>query len=549
MTYLPSSRRSNPSEVRGRLVQLRPNGPGVDLRPDYSAGPEPLDASWKAAGLTLAAIAVVFLRFTNMNEFGFNSDEAVYGGQAANLAGVEGFADKFSVFRAHPLLFQLTVSLFYRVEFIDVIGRYVAGLFGLATIVATYLVGRRLYDHRIGLLAAAFLAVTPYHVVVSRQALLESPMTLFFALSMWAYAHYHGVRTLRWSGAVGVLSGLTFLSKEAGVLALAVAFVVMTVEGGHKIRHFAAMAGMFVVTISPHLIASRLGGESKGGAGWADYVIWQTSRPSNHPPGFYLANMPHYFSLPLLLLVVIGLVLLLQRAQRDYRASLLVAWFLIPLLFFQVWKVKGYHYILPIVPAGTILAAVAIDRIRTSPVFRYPRQLATASVAVVLVVATLVSAVNGPFVQNHSRIGDAGYAGVPGAREAALWIKNNTREGSRILGIGPSIGNMIKFYGDRETLALSISPNPRRTNPAYEPVRNPDYMLRWGLVEYLVFDEYSASRTPHFANRLLDFIDRYGAEIVYEFRAPRVGVDGKTFDTPVIRIYRVAPVGSGGPLG
>jgi hypothetical protein len=159
-------------------------------------------------------------------------------------------------------------------------------------------------------------------------------------------------------------------------------------------------------------------------------------------------------------------------------------------------------------------------------------------------VASLIwlSSTSGSFVDNHGRVGDAGYSGIPGGRETALWLRDNAPEGITVLGIGPSIGNILRWYGHVESDALSISPNPLRTNPAYEPVRNPDYLLRWGLVEYLVYDVYSAQRTPHFANRLLDFAERYAGEIVHEEFAPRIGDDGNEYLAPVIRVYRVAPV-------
>jgi len=165
--------------------------------------------------------------------------------------------------------------------------------------------------------------------------------------------------------------------------------------------------------------------------------------------------------------------------------------------------------------------------------------------ALSFVTMVYVASANGPFAQNYERIGDAGYAGIPGGKEAAEWIRTNAPEGSRLLGIGPSIGNVVRFYADTDVDALSISPNPLRTNPAYEAVRNPDYQLRWGLYEYLVYDAYSATRTPHFANRLLDFVDRYGGELVYEVTSLQIDGEGGTYTAPVIQIYRVRPVESG----
>jgi hypothetical protein len=55
-------------------------------------------------GLTLVIGLVV--RLVNLNAFGFSSDEAVYAGQSASLAGNPLFVNQFPVFRAHPLLLQ-----------------------------------------------------------------------------------------------------------------------------------------------------------------------------------------------------------------------------------------------------------------------------------------------------------------------------------------------------------------------------------------------------------------------------------------------------------
>ena len=71
-----------------------------------------------------------------------------------------------------------------------------------------------------------------------------------------------------------------------------------------------------------------------------------------------------------------------------------------------------------------------------------------------------------------------------------------------MLTIGPSMANILQFYGQRRALGLSVSPNPLHRNPAYTPVVNADLPLRNGQVQYLVWDAYSASRTTFFTERL-----------------------------------------------
>lgn len=508
-----------------------------------------------AVGYTAAFATGIVLRFVALDRLGLNSDEAVYSGQAATLAGVEGFAEDFSIFRAHPLLYQYTVSLVYRVfGFNEVNARIVSAVFGMATLYVAYLLGKRLHNHRTGLVAAGILAVMPFHVIVARQALLESPMTFFYGATIYALIRYFdafdaldgpnaSVWAVRgWAFATGALTGLAFMSKEvAGILLLVVA-VSMLVTKRFRIGHSLILMTAFVGTVSPHLLALQLGPASEGGGGWAEYVIWQVARPANHPLTFYFKNMIVYFGLPLIVLIAVGLWRSIRLSQKRPELVAFLISIVVPLWFFQVWKVKGFHYPVVIAPAAAVLAAWVLTEWWNSGEPRF-RGVATVVAAVTLVSMVWITATNGTVVDNSARVGDAGYSGIPGGREAALWLNENAPDGSRMLGIGPSIGNIIRWYSDHQTSALSISPNPLRANPAYVPVRNPDFQLRWGLVEYLVYDAYSAERTPHFANRLLDFVERYGGEIVHEVYAPLIGADGQEYIAPVIRIYRVGPVG------
>jgi hypothetical protein len=518
-----------------------------------------LQAAVESRSLALVTIAyaitftvAIALRFMDMGRLGINSDEAVYAGQAATLAGVEGFAEDFSIFRAHPLLYQYTLSLVFQVfGFSEVAGRYVSAVFGVATLWIAYLLGKRLAGRTAGLIAAAVLGVMPFHVIVARQALLESPMTLFYAATIYALIRYLDAldsdeaslwTRWAWAFAIGSFAGLAFMSKEVAVILLLVVLATTLVTQRFRLGHSMIMTGAFAVTVLPHLLALKLGPKSEGGGGWAEYVIWQVARPANHPITFYLENTLVYFGLPLAILIAVGLIMTLRRyRERPHLTAMLIA-IVVPLWFFQVWKVKGFHY--PVVVAPLVAALVAwvlMGWWRSED--RSVRGMAT--VAATLTIASLIwiTAINGPIVDNSHRVGDAGYSGIPGGREAALWLDENAPEGSRMLGIGPSIGNIIRWYSDHQTSALSISPNPLRANPAYTPVRNPDFELRWGLIEYLVYDAYSAARTPHFANRLLDFVERYGGEIVHEEFAPLIGADGNEYMAPVIRIYRVGPVG------
>ena len=160
---------------------------------------------------------------------------------------------------------------------------------------------------------------------------------------------------------------------------------------------------------------------------------------------------------------------------------------------------KGYQYLLPIAGPAAVLAAgfladTALARTpgrRSIQVGRAIRLGATAAV-VAWLVSTSWGAIAGA---TNSTSFLAGTGGVPGGQEAGKWIEEHTPLGTEMLAIGPSMANILEFYGHRQALGLSVSPNPLHRNPVYTPVGNPDLLLRTGQIQYIVWDAYSAGRS------------------------------------------------------
>ena len=73
----------------------------------------------------------------------------------------------------------------------------IAALLGVVTVYVTFRLGRLLYGTAAGLVAGLLLAVMPYHVVVSRQVLLDGPMVLCATLSLYLLARFAMTATAR----------------------------------------------------------------------------------------------------------------------------------------------------------------------------------------------------------------------------------------------------------------------------------------------------------------------------------------------------------------
>ncbi|MGW3118730.1 ArnT family glycosyltransferase [Streptomyces sp. NPDC001107] len=487
--------------------------------------PAPSGAGVRAAApLTAVLLLAAFLRLWQLTAAGFNSDEAVYTGTAASLAGDDRLGSLFPVFRAHPVLFQSLVSLALRVHESDWAARAVPALLGVATVAVTYGLGRRLYGRRAALVGALLLAVMPYHVVVSRQVLLDAPMTLCATGALYCVVRYAESPSPRWLLAAGGMLGFTVLAKETSVVLLGslYAFFALTPAVRTRWRHLLPALGVIGVVAVAHPLSQLLAGHARAGG---NYLLWQMFRRANHPYSFYGREVPWALGPLVVVAALAGLVWL--RRENTWRERLLVCWVVVPALFFTVWPVKGFQYLLPVAPVFAVLAGRTLTSLPR--VVRIQRFAAAA--AVWLVVASVAVPCWMRIQPQTSTRFLAGTGGLPGGREAGLWVREHAPEGSRLLAIGPSMANVVQYYGFCPVSALSVSPDPARRNPSYRAVPNPDRALRDGDFQYLVWDAYTARRTRFFTAKLQGLVGRYHGTAVF---TARNGAGVK-----VVVIYRV----------
>jgi 4-amino-4-deoxy-L-arabinose transferase-like glycosyltransferase len=508
--------------------------------PDAWRGPA---ARWVPPSSLAAVLAIAAtVRLVGIGNLGFNSDEAVYAGQAASLAGNPLYIGNFPVF---------LLSLVYRTGEHDTAGRVVVAMLGVATVLVVYLLGRQLYSHRVGLVAALFLAVMPYHVIVTRQVLLDGPMVLFSTLSLYCLARYVQSASLWWFSATGAMLGLTMLGKESSIiLAGAVyAFVALTPAAVRPIRGALLALPLMMAVFLVHPVSMALAGHSSTGQ---SYLIYQLMRRPNHEWWFYAAVVPSAVGLLLVVVVAVGMVVM--RRRLDWREVLLLCWVVVPALAFTVWPVKGFQYLLPTAPALAVLAARStawLGDLATlwwsgSVAGRFgwaPRARARSGAVALAGVVALSLAV--PSLAAATSAGSqsflAGSGGVPGGRELGRWLDTQTPVGSVVMTVGPSMANIVRYYGHRDAFGVSVSPNPLHRNPSYEPVVNPDRTLREGEIQYIVWDRFSAERSAHFSETLLELARRYHGRVVHSEYVQGVDDQGNPAPVAVIVVYGVRP--------
>jgi len=518
---------------------------------------------WRTVLTVLAAAAILgggaLLRLHNINQYGLNSDESVYAGQAAGLAGFTKYSQLFGLFRAHPLLIQLLVSFAYRLTGVSgLTAREVCVGFGVAMILVIGLCGLVLWGRLASLMAMLFVAVSLYPIAVSRQMLLDGPEAFFVAGCVLFLCLYltRSRREFLWAAAFA--GGLAFLSKESAILLVpaVLSFFILRPDTLPRSRDLAIAVGIYVLTIAPYPLAEL--GAGKAGTG-ADYLVWQVLRPANHPLTFYFGILGAVGWAIVALAVVGGIVAFRQRSVIDL---LLLTVTLVIFGFLEAWPTKGYEYLLPLMAPIVLLAVSGAVQLGTAIAKPLRRRSAVADRSWGLWAAAgfAIIAVGSMFLTANpvlsARTGSstvlatdsgqpavarvtvlAGSGGLLAGRPTGLWAKAHTLSGSVFLTIGPTFANVLEFYSHDRALALSVSPNPLHRNPSYSPVVNADLLVRSGAIQYLVYDAYSAARSPHFAERVLALARKFQGVVVYQYDQ----TSSAGLAAALVRVYEVQP--------
>jgi 4-amino-4-deoxy-L-arabinose transferase-like glycosyltransferase len=284
-------------------------------------------------------------------------------------------------------------------------------------------------------------------------------------------------------------------------------------------------------------VTQALSGHSATGR---SYLLWQLLRPPNHGWEFYAVTVAPAIGLLMLLAAAVGAWV--WRPRSGWREVLLVCWVAAPVVAFELWPVKGFQYLLPITPAVAVLAArgvLGVPSLRRRWATVVPGGIRTIAAAVIIA-SLLVVTVPAVFSTGRSQF-LAGTGGVPGGRETGLWIRDNTPAGATVMTLGPSMANIVQYYGHRRAYGLSVSTNPLRRNPSYQPIVNPDRRLRQADIQYVVWDAFSAARSPHFSNYLMQLTERYHGRVVHTEFVSGTDESGQPTQVPVMVVYEVRP--------
>lgn len=357
-----------------------------------------LRTHWPVIPVLLLAF---WLRTRDLQPTSFYGDDAEYGIVAAYLANnpfdltyprIAGFFG--SPFVSQPPLVLYVFALAYAIFGVDdAVGVYVSLLLGVATVGLVYALGWLMRDRATGFVAATFLAVMPFHIALSRKAMLEAGLAFFMTLAAVLALYYFRAPSQRRAIWAGVGIGLAALAKLPGFLIGVVLLLYAGVELAYLLnrrRAGEAEAGARLKALPKHLgIASafavgigllwlvlilikggfedfldKMSSQASRVAGTGENALSATSQPWTWYLGSHPFGIPSLVSETIYALAFVGVIALLvgfaARPLRNRANALPLLWLAIVFGFFGFADRKVWFYALPLTPAIAIAAAYPI---------------------------------------------------------------------------------------------------------------------------------------------------------------------------------------------
>ncbi|HTC35366.1 MAG TPA: glycosyltransferase family 39 protein [Bryobacteraceae bacterium] len=342
----------------GAAATEQPHSGNKPKTPQYSA-------LFITISLAILTAAGTFARFYGI------SVRAMYDEAASwNIARLpwRSFWQALWDFEANMGLYYLILRPWLHLGNSEVVVRGLSVLFGVATIPVLYLVGSRLFSQRVGLMAAALLAVHAFHIRWSQEARSYALLVLLLTWStLLLVSALQGERARgRWAGYI-VLSALACYCHLFAVFVIAAQWLWIIVKRFPDIR--SRIPGLIcqVVLIAPAGLYAAF--RNQGQLDWIqplsarDLVELCRSWVGSAPGGYGMALLFCLYGL----LCALGIVTGLGSGSRSRRldTALPVLWAVVPsgaiILGSIVKPILVDRYLLPCLPALLLLVSLGID--------------------------------------------------------------------------------------------------------------------------------------------------------------------------------------------
>ncbi len=292
-------------------------------------------------------------------------DEAIYAQIARNMVDRGNFVIqtwKFGEvwYEKPPLVMWLMALSFKLLGVSSFAARLPSALFGVATVILTYIFGKKLFSRTAGFISAFALLTTFHFLYYARTAMLDIAATFFITLCLYLYWLARSMQKATYWKYAGLACGFAVLTK--GVVGFLPVPIIVLMEA-KNLRHLIKPLLLFILFAAIIFLPWHLDMYRRFGSAFlANYIGYHVVNRAvsaiedkGRPIWWYLEVMK--VSMRIWFVVLLGALpaAVIQAVKKLKPYVFLVAWLLFTLVFFSVAKSKLVWYILPAYPAAALI--------------------------------------------------------------------------------------------------------------------------------------------------------------------------------------------------
>ncbi|MBI2106969.1 glycosyltransferase family 39 protein [Candidatus Woesearchaeota archaeon] len=444
---------------------------------------------------------ILRVKYFDINALSLWWDEATYLASGRYWA----FGDTlWAVEAARPPFFMLMIALFFKLGFNELLVRFFTVVVpSLLIVLFTYLLGKELYDKRVGLIAALIASVSWMFLVNIARAhsdLLAGALGLAAIYYFWKGYVVPEKKNTLYLFLCGIFLGLGFMTRLSNLIVVGIIGLYLIITEQHRfLKHKQVWyAGLFLfLSVLPYLIWSKFqygtflawAGQYGAGAEAAAakplaWNVFSVIKIYLSPQLFFGGGQDFIFyvlffiGLIISLKFLLGIDLVVKNKSKELNADLITILMVVAtIMFFVVIQRDLGDPRWQMFAAPAIFLVVARGIIWIYDSFKKYSSIAVATVlGILLLVGSVSQIVQASAILNHQKNDQAGI------KSAAEWIKANSAKGQWVLS--NNIHAEMTYWADRPTRGFGLYDNGTfevidELKPAYLVVTGYFQSLPW----------------------------------------------------------------------
>jgi len=302
----------------------------------------------------LYLIILIFLSikiFHLLSQKGITWDSAVYieMGKYIFSTGKSGLWES-----SRPLMWPILLGILWKIKLNPIIfGRILQLILSIGCIYFTYIIGKNIFNEKIALLSAFFLAFNPTFLFYSSTILTGIPSTFFSLLAIYFLIKKRYFLT-------GLFVGISFMTRFLQLFILIPTILYLTIQKRNRLKNILNLAYGFLIITIPYLILNLFLYKNPLypfilQSFMTKYTGWIFHQPLQF---YFIKLIKENF---LVLFAIIGTIIILK--QKDYKKITILSIFLLFFVFFNSIRHKEIRFILILLPYMYLIMSYGIFKV------------------------------------------------------------------------------------------------------------------------------------------------------------------------------------------